>query len=251
MFVVQSCAALPGHFLKHVMEFLNHNDSPAVLDIYTPCQGEQGIADAQASRHGRLAVESRMNPVFVYDPRRSGDLHGRFSLDGNPDEDKDWATGTIEYVEDGVTKLMEQPLTPADFALSEGRFKKQFRPLAAGAAGVPMHEYIDLAEAERAGKTPFVWSTRDDKTLTKMEASQTIVHLVRERRKNWRTLQVLAGLDVDEARRRPSQRGGGSAAPVQGCAGGARILDRLDRARDVRARRIVGRSGRGAALRRD
>ena len=52
VFVVQSCAALPGHFLKHVMEFLNHNDSPAVLDIYTPCQGEQGIADAQASRHG-------------------------------------------------------------------------------------------------------------------------------------------------------------------------------------------------------
>jgi pyruvate-ferredoxin/flavodoxin oxidoreductase len=196
VFVVQSCAALPGHFLKHVMEFLNHNDSPAVLDIYTPCQGEQGIADAQASRHGRLAVESRMNPVFVYDPRRSGDLHGRFSLDGNPDEDKDWTTSALEYVEDGVTKLMEQPLTPAEFALSEGRFKKQFRPLAAGAAGVPMHEYIELPEAERAGKTPFVWSTRDDKTLTKVEASQTIVHLVRERRKNWRTLQVLAGLDV-------------------------------------------------------
>jgi pyruvate-ferredoxin/flavodoxin oxidoreductase len=196
VFVVQSCAALPGHFLKHVMEFLNHNDSPAVLDVYTPCQGEQGIADAQASHHGRLAVESRMNPVFVYDPRRSGDLHGRFSLDGNPDEDKDWTTSTIEYVEDGLTKLMEQPLTPADFALSEGRFKKQFRPLAAGAAGVPMHEYIELPEAERAGKAPFVWSTGDDKTLIKMEASQTIVHLVRERRKNWRTLQVLAGLDV-------------------------------------------------------
>ena len=49
-----------------------------------------------------------MNPVFVHDPRRSGDLHGRFSLDGNPDEDKDWTTSTIEYVEDGVTKLMER-----------------------------------------------------------------------------------------------------------------------------------------------
>ncbi len=46
-----------------------------------------------------------MSPVFVHDPRRGADLHSRFSLDGNPDVDKDWATSTIEYVEDGATKL--------------------------------------------------------------------------------------------------------------------------------------------------
>ena len=40
--------------------------------------------DAAASRRSRLAVESRMNPVFVHDPRRGGTLHARFSLDGNP-----------------------------------------------------------------------------------------------------------------------------------------------------------------------
>jgi len=167
-----------------------------VLDVYTPCQGEQGIADPQASRHARLAVESRMSPLFVHDPRRGADLHSRFSLDGNPDPDKDWTTNTIEYVEDGATKLMEAPLTPADFALSEGRFRKQFRPLAADAAGVSIHEYVELSVADRVGKTPFVWSTDDDKKLIKVEASQTIVHLVQERRKNWRTLQYLAGLDV-------------------------------------------------------
>jgi pyruvate-ferredoxin/flavodoxin oxidoreductase len=196
VFVVQSCAGMQAHFLKHVVEFLNHNDSPAVLDVYTPCQGEQGIADPQASRHARLAVESRMSPLFVHDPRRGADLHSRFSLDGNPDPDKDWTTNTIEYVEDGATKLMEAPLTPADFALSEGRFRKQFRPLAADAAGVSIHEYVELSVADRVGKTPFVWSTDDDKKLIKVEASQTIVHLVQERRKNWRTLQYLAGLDV-------------------------------------------------------
>ncbi len=178
------------------MEFLNHNDSPAVLDVYTPCQGEQGIAGPEASRHGRLAVESRMNPVFVHDPRRGADLHSRFSLDGNPDSDKDWTTNTIEYVEDGALKLMEAPLTPADFALIEGRFRKQFRPLAADAVGAPIHEYVELGTADRAAKRPFVWSTDDDKKLIKVEASQTIVHLVQERRKNWRTLQYLAGLDV-------------------------------------------------------
>ena len=99
-------------------------------------------------------------------------------------------------MKDGATKLMETPLTPADFALTEGRFKKQFRPLAADAVGVPVHEYVELGMADRAGKTPFVWSTDDGKKLIKVEVSQTIIHLVQERRKNWRTLQYLAGLDV-------------------------------------------------------
>ena len=196
VFVVQSCAAMQGHFLKNVVEFLNHNDSPAVLDVYTPCQGEHGVADAQANRHGRMAVESRMSPLFVHDPRRGADLHARFSIDGNPDPDKDWTTNAIKYVEEGVVKLMEAPLTPADFALSEGRFRKQFRPLAPDAAGAPMHEYIELGGAERAAHTPFVWTTDEEKKLVKMEASPAIVHLVEERRRNWRTLQYLAGLDV-------------------------------------------------------
>ncbi len=196
VFVVQTCTALQGHFLKSVMEYLNHNNSPAVLDVYTPCQAEHGIANSAASHHARLAVESRVNPLFVHDPRRASDLRGRFSLDGNPDPDKDWTTNAIEHLEDGATKLMETPLTPADFALTEGRFKKQFRPLAADAVGVPVHEYIDLSAADQQGKTPFVWSTDDDKKLIKLEVAPTVIHLVHNRRKYWRTLQYLSGLDV-------------------------------------------------------
>ena len=196
VFVAQASAALQGHFLKSVMEYLNHNDSPAVLDVYAPCQAENGIADEAGSRHGRMAVESRTSPVFIHDPRRAADLHARFSLDGNPDIDKDWATNTIEYVEDGATKLLEVPLTPADFALTEGRFKKQFRKLPADAVGVPVHEYIDLSPADQQGKTPFVFSTDADKKLIKLEVESSLIHLVLNRRKYWRTLQYLSGLDV-------------------------------------------------------
>ena len=196
VYVVQSYASMQGHFLKHVVEFLNHNDSPAVLDVYTPCQGEQGITDPHANRHGRVAVESRMSPLFVHDPRRGSDLHSRFSLEGNPAVDKDWTTTTLEYLEDGATKLMDVPLTPADFALTEGRFKKQFRPLKADEAGVPLHEYIDLGQADRIGKTPFIWSVDENKALAKIAVASTVVALVEERRRNWRTLQYLAGQDV-------------------------------------------------------
>ncbi len=196
VFVVQASTALQGHFMKNVMAFMSHNTSPAVLDVYTPCQAEHGIADAAASRHARMAVDSRMNPVFVHDPRAGNDLHARFSLDGNPDPTKDWTTTAVEYVEDGAVKLLEVPFTPADFAAKETRFKKQFRPLAADADGVPVHQYVELPVAERTGKTPFIYATDDDRTLIRLEVAATLVQLVRDRRRYWRTLQYLAGLDV-------------------------------------------------------
>jgi len=198
VFVVQASTALQGHFLKSVMAYLNHTSSPAVLDIYTPCQGEHGIADAAASQRSRLAVECRMSPVFVHDPRVNVALHGRFNLEGNPDLDKDWTKTSIEYVEDGATKLMEVALTPAYFAKDETRFKKQFRKLPADADAILIEDYVALPVSERAGKTPFVYSTDHEKRLIKEEVSSTIVHLVEERRKNWRTLQYLAGRQVEK-----------------------------------------------------
>jgi len=197
VFVVQSCTALHGHFLKSVIDYVNHNDTPALLDVYTPCQAEHGIADSASAEHARMAVEARMSPVFVHDPRRGTDLHSRFVLDGNPDIEKDWATTSIEYVEGGQTKLMDVPNTPADFARTETRFKKQFRKLAADADALPVADYVALPQAERNGKVPFVYSTDADKKLIKLEVSQTLVRLVEERRKYWRTLQYLAGVNVE------------------------------------------------------
>jgi pyruvate-ferredoxin/flavodoxin oxidoreductase len=141
-----------------------------------------------------------MNPVFVHDPRRGGNLHARFSLDGNPSVDRDWATTRLAYVEDGETKLLEVPLTPADFAREETRFKKQFRRLAADADGaaVPVHEFIDLPAEQRQGKVPFVHATDERQQLVKLEVSATIVQLVEERRRYWRTLQYLAGRHVEK-----------------------------------------------------
>ena len=60
VFVCSTSTALQNHFLKNTMEFLTYTDSPAVLDVYTPCQGEHGIADNISARQSRLAVDSRI-----------------------------------------------------------------------------------------------------------------------------------------------------------------------------------------------
>lgn len=201
VFVCATSTALQSHFLNNAVEFLSYNQAPAVMDVYTPCQSEHGIADAMASRRARLAVESRMNPVFVHDPRRGETIHTWYSLEGNPDPDKTWTTSTIEYRDaDGAIKLMSRPLTPADFALGEVRFRKQFHKLRPDeeARGVPIEEYIDLAPAERQDKVPFVYATDPGQRLIKVGCSETIVHQVEARRKYWQLLQYLSGQHVNK-----------------------------------------------------
>ncbi|PLW75935.1 2-oxoacid:acceptor oxidoreductase family protein [Cohaesibacter celericrescens] len=194
--VVQSATSMPNHFLKNLMIYLEHSSSPALLDVYTPCQGEQGIADDLAHRRSKLAVEARISPVFVHNPNAGETLEERFSLEGNPAVDQDWATRTLEYVEDGALKLMDVPLTPADFAFEETRFKKQFRVLKDTTNAIPVHEFVNLSLEERKGKSPYVLTTNKERALVMLEVGTTVVHLVEERRKYWRTLQHLAGQHV-------------------------------------------------------
>jgi pyruvate-ferredoxin/flavodoxin oxidoreductase len=196
--VVQTASAFQGHFMKNVMEFLNYNASPALLDTYTSCMSEHGIADDAGNRQARLAVESRMYPIFVHDPRKGDTLAERFSLDGNPDIGKNSTMTSIQYIDDdGNTQLKEIPFTPADFGLHEGRFKKHYRPANGEAETVPIDEFIKLSEEERYGKAPFIWSTDDDRKLIKLIVSPAIVDLTEERLRNWRMLEYLSGLHID------------------------------------------------------
>ena len=196
VFACATATALHGHFLKTTMEMLDFGSGAAVMDVYTPCGTENGIQEDLSNARSRLAVESRMAPVFVHDPRRGSALSDRFSLDGNPDLDKAWTTSTLEYVdESGNLHLMTTPLTPAEFALGEVRFKKQFKKQRPeqDASALPIAEFVDLNPAERAGRTAFVYATDDDRHLIKVACSAQIVALVEERRRYWDTLRFLSG----------------------------------------------------------
>ncbi|MEZ5116105.1 MAG: 2-oxoacid:acceptor oxidoreductase family protein [Candidatus Nanopelagicales bacterium] len=196
VFACATSTAMHGHFLASTMRMIDY-PAAAVMDVYTPCGGEHGVSEASSNLRARLAVESRMHPLFVHDPRNGETLHDWFSLDGNPDVDKTWTTSTIEYVDDsGALHLMTTPLTPAEFALGEVRFKKQFRRLGESEeeGALPIDEFVELTADARGGRTPFVYATDDDKRLIKVACSSAIVALVEDRRRYWQTLQYLSGV---------------------------------------------------------
>ncbi len=196
VFACATSTAMHGHFLQSTMRLLEY-PAPAVMDVYTPCGGEQGISESSSNARARLAVESRMHPLFVHDPRQGSTLHDWFSLEGNPDIDKTWTSSTLEYLDgDDNLQLLSTPLTPAEFALGEVRFKKQFRRLAAELEenALPIHEYVELPRPQREGRIPFVYATDEDRHLIKVSCSEGIVSLVEDRRRYWQTLQYLSGV---------------------------------------------------------
>jgi pyruvate-ferredoxin/flavodoxin oxidoreductase len=196
VFACATSTAMHGHFMAATMQMIEY-PAAAVMDVYTPCGSEHGIPEASSNARARLAVESRMHPLFVHDPRRGSTLHDWFSLDSNPDVDKTWTTSTLEYVDDsGQVQLMTTPLTPAVFALGEVRFSKQFSRLdpEQEADAVPIEEYVELPVAQRGNRMPFIYATDAERRLIRVACSDSVVALVEDRRRYWHTLQYLSGV---------------------------------------------------------
>ena len=197
VYACSTSTAFHGHFLETTLEYLGYDKAPAVMNVYTPCGSEHGIPESSSNARARLAVESRMHPLFVHDPRRGTTMHDWFSIDGNPDAQSAWTTKTLEYLDDsGAVQLLTTPLTPAEFALGEVRFKKQFRILRSEeqALATPIDEYVELSAEQRAQHVPFVYATDEQRHLIKVACSHKIVALVDDRRRYWQTLQYLSGV---------------------------------------------------------
>jgi len=115
VFVAQTTCAHINHFYKAIMA-ANEFKGPAVVNVYTTCQPEHGVADNMAGAQARLAVDTRAFPLLVHDPRKGESYKQRLSLAGNPALKDDWY----------VNPKTGEPQDFVYFARTEGRFAKHF-----------------------------------------------------------------------------------------------------------------------------
>jgi pyruvate-ferredoxin/flavodoxin oxidoreductase len=195
-FVHQSSPASASHLIAGVIKGL-HKRRPAVFNIYTPCPVEHGLADDWSQHSARLALESRAFPFLTYDPDAGASIADCLSLEGNPSVETAWPEYTLRYLDaDGNEQAMDLPLTTADWAATEGRFKKHFKEIKGGDEElVPFHEYLALDDEERDGKTPFIYTATGDRRLHRLRVSPEIVRLAEERQQFWAELKELAGVE--------------------------------------------------------
>lgn len=202
VFVHQSSQASASHLVSGVLRGLNKR-RPAIFNIYTPCPVEHGLADDWSTRAARLALESRAFPFLTYDPDAGPLVSDALTLDGNPAIDELWPMYALEYVDDeGRNQRMDLPLTIADWAATEGRFKRHFHAVSADKVDddlIPFHSFLELPVPDREGKTPFIYTLGADKRLSRLEVSREIVMLAEERLQFWGQLRELAGLKPSAA----------------------------------------------------
>ncbi|OOZ35181.1 hypothetical protein BOW51_11500 [Solemya velesiana gill symbiont] len=197
-YVLQSSVANVTHMLEGYIDGLNSR-RPALFNIYTTCQPEQGVGDDASDKQARLAMESRAYSMFKYDPDAGVTFRDCCDLEGNPAMDDDWPTYKIDYQDEkGKEAKLEVPMSFADFALTEGRFRNHFRkapPETWNDDMVQLHEFLDLDEDGRDGKFPYIWGLDAKNRLMRVLVAQEIVKSTEERRDFWHQLKSLAGVD--------------------------------------------------------
>lgn len=197
-YVLQGAISNPNHMIEGFTQGLMSR-RPALFNLYSPCQPEHGIGDDMAAHQAKLAVESRAYPLYRYDPDRGKTPAECLDLDGNPAIDDQWPAYKLTYVEHGREKQMEIPLTFADFALTEARFRKHFRNAPQDTWHedmVPLADFLNMDEGDREGKYPFVWTVDRKQRLSRLLVSNVIVESCEDRRDFWIMLKALAGVDT-------------------------------------------------------
>jgi pyruvate-ferredoxin/flavodoxin oxidoreductase len=201
VFVMQSSQATPSHLFKNLLQGLQAR-RPAVFILNAPCPREWGIAQDSAPEAARLALESRAVPNVVFDPDRGTTFSECLELEGNPAPEETWTEYELRYRdEEGEEQAMTLPLTIADWALGEARFREHYRTVADEGSEnglVAFHEYLELDSDEREEATPFIFTVDANKQLGKVVVSAEIVALAEERLSFWRQLKELAGVEVSD-----------------------------------------------------
>lgn len=201
-FVAQGSLANTTHLLESFIDGLNSR-RPALFNVYAVCPPEHGVGDNSAVAQSKMAVESRAFPLFRYNPDLGVTFSECATLEGNPALDADWPTYSLDYVdESGAKKSMKLPMTFADFALSEGRFAKQFRkapPETWNDDMVALGDFLKLAEDEREGKFPFIWSVDRKNRMMRVLVSVEMVRACEERLQFWHQLRDVAGVGRPQA----------------------------------------------------
>ncbi|MDH3619567.1 MAG: 4Fe-4S binding protein [Gammaproteobacteria bacterium] len=182
-FVAQTSVAYPGHLGDSMLRALAF-DGPALIQVYAPSPTRHGYASEQTVLQAEMAVETRVLPLFQYDPAADGVFGSRITLEGNPACGETLASIT----DDGDV------LTPADWARGQGRFDAQFEPLADDApAPVAVQEWLQLDAKSRSNKTPFI-ATGDGEDEQRYALLPAAANMAEECLANWQTLQELAGI---------------------------------------------------------
>lgn len=172
-------------------------NGPALFSVYVG--NDRNRASLPRYFDAGSALESRVFPVFTFNPGNGATLLERLDIRSNNQLEKDWPTDQFRYraADDSETSL-ELKFTPAGFLLNDKRFTDQYWCMPQNYRHenmLSLQEFLSKDGQEIADKVPFIRTVDAEGCVQRVIMTRHVVKLVRECAAFWRNLQELGGVN--------------------------------------------------------
>ncbi len=244
--VEQSSAARPGHLIESIRRGLDAC-RPSLHVVASGLTFGGRMPRLGAWLHGGAAIEGRAHPFFRYDPEKGASWAHRLNFEGNTQPHADWPVYELPcYTHDGSMSALTLAFTFADYALLEPVYQGHFHHISSECPVddlVTVDVWTKLEGDDLIRKVPYIWGVDAEQRLHKLAISRRLALACRDRLGFWHTLQEMAGINNEYARRAAEQarREVREQARLELEAREAELLAEIERVRQEEASEALGR----------
>jgi len=195
VFVLQSSASNLGRCAAHIERGMRYR-GPALVSAFSGASPH--TPGMPVYLNAAAAMESRAFPAFAYDPGAGRDWAARFTLEFNPQFERDWPVHRLEYQDADYRRVLEdRSFTLLDYVACDRRFGAHFAQVPRSAWNeslVPVSECLDAEARGFPDRLPILPMVDSEDSLQKVLVDERLLREARRCRDLWRNLQEFAGI---------------------------------------------------------
>jgi ferredoxin len=202
VYVLQSSASHLVPFAPRIYRGLAYTGA-ALFSVFSGANRYTG--DVPLYLVAAAAMESRAFPAFSYDPSAGADWASRFSVEGNPQPERDWPVHHFAYEDvEHQREASDLDFTFVDFIACDRRYVEHFARVPRAQWDGSMHPVADcIAHPPQRvpEEIPYILMTDGDDQLHRVIVSDQLVLEARRAGRMWKSLQELGGIHNSYAER--------------------------------------------------
>lgn len=201
VYVLQSSASNLVQMKERIVSGLEHAGA-ALFSVYS---GAPDGSRLPAYLVSAAAMECRAFPAYTYDPSAGADWAARFSIDGNPQPERDWPTHPFAHENAGHQRVAsEVEFTFADFMACDPRYVRHYAQVPAAQCNGDMltvREWLAQESEPFPEHLPTLMMVDRDNVLHRVIVDAKVIEEAKRCRALWHSLQELGGIHNSHATR--------------------------------------------------
>jgi ferredoxin len=202
VYVLQSVGSNLLQMRKGILKGLEYS-GPALFSVYS---GAAALpAELPPYLNAAAAMQSRAFSAFCYDPAAGPDGASRFSLESNPEADRDWTKQSLLYEDETHQSVKENvAFTFVDFLACDPRYAAHFAKVTRAAWNermIPVADYLSGGMRSGDERVPYVLLVDHNDVLHRVIVDDRLIRAAQRCRDMWHGLQELGGIHNSHAER--------------------------------------------------